>query len=161
MKRKRKLKPLANPIELAMKGVQRLTHKEVTKVIDGLRQSAENMSKESWADLADACRLTEAFNELRLTTGDETAEIVVEAEQALIRIYYRAQSTQAWLTQEEDVAPLAWLISLHDAQLRATSRREYEQALTLVERKVQAALKGNASPTRTFLVGNLGRVCQH
>ena len=138
-----------------------MSQQEVEKQLSLLSSSLANMNKDSWADLADACRLTEAFNELRLTTGDDAEQIVIDAEKALIRIYYRAVNQQCWVTEEEDTIPLEWLIALHEAQLRSTSRREYEQAISLVERKVQQALKGNASPTRTFLVGNLGRVCQH
>jgi hypothetical protein len=124
----------------------------VRSALQGLRTGTGGWT--AWSSLADAMNVAEQLCSLGIAS-DRTAAIDA-AQAALAEVHARHAARQSWTLRATELQALEEAVLIHGIQLRFASQGEVSDAIKTVQRRVAAALAGNASPKARVCVGVLG-----
>lgn len=151
-RRPRQPRPLVNPIAHAMEGARLLLATERELLIDPPRQALEALRTgtgrgDAWRALADALNVAEALVELRIAgnLGDQ----VQAGQAALSNVAQRVGAGRGWTLYGHELVALDDALWIYATQLDHCCVSEWQSALQTVQRRVGAALAGNAGPRVT------------
>lgn len=153
----------ANSWKMAIFGARRLPDAAVDGQMDLLRQhltillSGQPAAALSWRSMVDAASVAEELARLRIGSGDEADGVINQAKAMLQYMHQWAAERGTWALHAKDRQScedaLAWLLTLHDTQMRACSHREYSLALDRAEARAKAALRGQHGKGVTVVGG--------
>lgn len=116
--------------------------------LEAFRTGAGN--GEHWAALADSLNVAEGLAELGIAR-DHT-DTFERGQQALAAVHSRAHGPRkSWTLRGPELQALDDALFVHGVQLQHCSQGELHKACTMVRRRVQQALKGNAGRGATVL----------
>jgi hypothetical protein len=148
-----------DPVETAIALASRLQPFQRASLRRPLRVALERLRTgagdwPAWCAMADGMNVAEQLA-LRGIVSDRMAEISA-AQAALHALYLRHGERGGWTLRGTELAALRLGRFFHFAQLSYCSQGELRDAIQAVQRKVGAALAGNASPKALVCVGRLG-----
>lgn len=154
----------ADPIGLAIGRIAALQDAQrrdlitpVRSALSGLRTGTGGM--DAWRTLADATNVAEQLCALGIAS-DRLATIDT-AQAALAELHARHMQRGTWTARAAELAALEEAVVIHGIQLRFASQGEVAEAIQTVQRRVAAALAGNASPRARVCVGVVGTPTSH
>jgi hypothetical protein len=147
----------ANPLDLALSNVARLTPEQQTSLMEPARQSLAAFANGqggavTWGCLADCMNVGEALAELGIASNH--LDLFLDAQRALCTINDRCRQTGQW-TAEAEIELLDEAVWMAGVQLGFANQGELSQAIGLVCRRITAAKCGSAGP-RVTVVGLIG-----
>lgn len=107
----------------------------------------------AWADMADGMNVAEQLARAGIAS-DRMPEILA-AQAALHAVHTRHATLGSWTLRGSELQALRVGAFFHQVQLIYCTQGELRTAITTVQRNVQQALKGNASPRARICVGTL------
>lgn len=154
---------VANPIELALWGAQRITDAErqqltndADRVFQALRTG--HGSAAAWQQMADVCNLAEAV--ITIGIGTNLVPSVDASQDALRNLMHRVHAGGCWTLYPAEITAIQEVIDVYDAQLQICSHREFKTAVEMVRRKVAGALAGNTGGRHVVHAEPLDKVPQ-
>ncbi len=127
---------------------------EITR--NALRDLPGSVTPGYWKSLVDTANMAETLAAMGLGSGPQADSCIARAQDALGAMADRRQHAASWQPQPDELEALEWLLQLHAIQLRACTYREFEEALSRLERRISQALKGNAKPGTVVVTGDIG-----
>ena len=148
-----------NPITLAMSRAAALEDSQRRDLITPVRSALAALrtgtgGMDAWCTLADAANVAEQLCALGIAS-DRLATIDA-AQAALAELHARHAQRGNWTLRAAELLALEEAVVIHGIQLRFASQGEVAEAIKTVQRRVAAALAGNASPKARVCVGVLG-----
>jgi hypothetical protein len=122
------------------------------RAFDGLRTGTGGWP--AWCAMADGMNVAERLAQAGIAS-DRLPEIRT-AQAALAAVYERHQQRNTWTLRGPELEALDFALLLHRVQLQHATQAEVAAAISKVQRCVQQALAGNASPDALMCVGQLG-----
>lgn len=153
-------RPLVNPLQRAMTGVQLLAPRDVSGQISIARRALAELGRghdvqHHWRSLADTANMAESLAGLRIGAGDDAERVIRSAQRALADIHVRLQHGRSRALYHHEVDALQWLISLHQLQLAACSYDEFARAFQATRDRVAQARAGNAPRHAIVIEGEI------
>jgi len=110
----------------------------------------------AWCTLADGMNVAEQLAGRCGICSDRMPEIMA-AQEALHTWHARHAQRGTWTLRADELRALDAGVLFHGIQLRYCTQGELRDAILAVQRHVQQALAGNASPRALVCIGALGR----
>lgn len=142
-------RPLVNPVQRAITGVQLLGTRDVAMQITLARNALAELGRGHdaglhWRSLADTANMAESLAALRIGSGADADRIIRSAQRALADIHARLQAGRGRALHHHEVEALQWLISPHRMQLAECSYSEFDRAFRATRERISQARAGNA-----------------
>lgn len=149
MKRPRTVRPLVNPITMAIHRASKLDDRQRADLLTPAREALDALSRgqgnvEAWQAAADAFNIGEALCELRIINNLD--DMLTQAQHALAALMDRVHAGRGWTLYASELTAMHDGLWLYGAQLGHCSAGEHIKAVRMVERRIRGALSGSASP---------------
>lgn len=147
-----------DPVGLAMIRTALLTDAERQPLVQRMQDAFAAFrggagSWDAWAALADAMNVAEALS--RRQIASDHGGTFEAGQRTLHALHQRHAERRSWTLYPAEITALDDACFVHEVQLRHCSAGELADAVATVQRRVAAALQGNASP-RAIVCGALG-----
>jgi len=146
---RRTVRPLINPIEMAVHRVAKLSPSQRVDLLAAGRHALEALGRGQgcvvvWQQFADVLNIAEALAELQI--ADNLADTIAQAQAALASLMDRVRDGRGWTLYAAELVALREGHWLYGVQLDHCSAGEHLRAIEVVRRRISGALAGNASP---------------
>jgi len=161
--RKRTQRPVyLNAVQIAIGRARPLSASDVAgqqaimgKALGDFRQGIN--CDHNWCALADCANVAETLAGMGLGGGDDCAQIIQAAQQALHAVHVRHSTRNSWTLYPAELQALDWLVWLHTTvQLPACSYGEVSDAMERTRNRLTQALAGNAPRGALVIDGGMG-----
>lgn len=151
-------RPLVNPLQRALTGVQTLAAADVQGQVRIARHALAELGRgrdtaHHWRSLADTANMAESLAALGIGGGADAQRVIHQAQQALAHIQGRLQHGSSRALYASEIDALQWLISLHHLQLQACSYAEFDRAFNATRERIAQARAGNAAANAIVIEG--------
>lgn len=151
-RRTRRPRPLVNPVLHAIEGARLLWPVERALLLDPPREALDalrtgNAGQAPPRALVDALNMAEALVELRI--AGNLGEQVLAGQAALGNLARRVSEGRGWTMYGHELVALDEALWVYATQLDHCCVSEWQSALGTVQRRIGAALAGNAGPRVT------------
>lgn len=142
---KRVVRPLVNPIAMAVEGASVSDKSALDKLrlreLAAIEAMAKGVgTKQEWQDLADMCNLCESM--ARAHIGIEAIESTEAAQKALIDVHARMAKTGGRMVlKAAELQALRDVFEYHDLQRSSVARSVYEAHIVKVTNKIKTGRK--------------------